>query len=62
MHWQEDSFFFFPDKARYFNWEGVPRQRARGKGTQEDCSALRLAGSRFMVMRLVSIALTQGPS
>jgi len=49
-----------------FYWEGEPRQRAEGKGTQENCSAPWLAVSGFMVRGLVSrclppIILTQSP-
>ena len=35
-------------------WEGAPGQRAAGKGTQESCSAKRLAVPGFMKMGLVS--------
>ena len=35
-------------------WEGFPRQRAAGEGTQENCCAMQLAVSGFMGMRLVS--------
>ena len=39
-------------------WEGAPRQRAAGKGTQENClvvpTAMWLAVSGFMVMELFS--------
>ena len=52
-------------------WEGAPRQRAAGKGTQENClvvpTAMWLAVSGFKVMELVSglslaSHLTQSPS
>ena len=53
--------------TKRLHWEGVVGQRAAGKGTQEDCSAMWLTVSSFMVVRLVSrfawpITLTQGPN
>ena len=55
LHWQEDSFFFFffMTKQDTFIGKGSPGRKQEGKGTQKDCSALWLAVSRFMVMRLV---------
>ena len=43
-HWQ----------SRRFYWEGRPGGEQEGKGTQENCSAVWLAVSGFMVMGLVS--------
>ena len=42
------------DKARDFLGKGRPGRERWGEGTQENCSALWLAVSGFMVMRLVS--------
>ena len=42
------------DKARDFIWKGHPGGEQEGKGTQENCSGMWLAGSGFMVMGLVS--------
>ena len=46
-------FFFFLTKQDTFIGKGSPGRKQEGKGTQKDCSALWLAVSRFMVMRLV---------
>ena len=51
------------DKARRFVGKGRPGGEQQGKGTQEDCSATRLAVPGFIVMGWVSwLSLTQGPS
>ena len=42
------------DKARDFIGKGNPGGEQQGKGTQENCSAVWLAVSGFMVMGLVS--------
>ena len=42
------------DKARDFIGKGHPGGEEQGKGTQEDCSAMGLAASGFMVMGLIS--------
>ena len=42
------------DKARDFIGKGHPGGEQQGKGTQENCSAMWLAVSGFMVMGLVS--------
>ena len=42
------------DKARDFIGKGHPGGEQQGKGTQENCSAVWLAVSGFMVMGLVS--------
>ena len=42
------------DKARDFIGKGPPGGEQQGKGTQENCSAMWLAVSGFMVMGLVS--------
>ena len=42
------------DKARDFIGKGRPGGEQEGKGTQENCSAMWLAVSGFMVMGLVS--------
>ena len=42
------------DKARDFIGKGHPGGEQQGKGTQENCSAMWLAVSDFMVMVLVS--------
>ena len=41
-------------QSKRFYWERAPRQRAAGKGTQENCSVTWRAVSDFMVMGLVS--------
>ena len=45
-------------QSKKFYWEGSPRRRAAGKGTQENChvapTAIWLAFSDFMVMGLIS--------
>ena len=43
MYWQ----------SKRLHWEGVPRPRAAGERTQENCSATRLTVSGIMVMGLV---------
>ena len=43
------------DKARDFIGKGHLGGEQQGKGTQEHCSATWLAGSRFMVVALVSV-------
>ena len=42
------------DKARDFIGKGCLGREQEGKGTQEDCSAMRLAVLGFMVIGLVS--------
>ena len=42
------------DKARDLIGKGCLGREQEGKGTQEDCSAMRLAVLGFMVMGLVS--------
>ena len=42
------------DKARDFIGRRHPSREQQGKGTQEDCSAMGLAASGFMVMGLIS--------
>ena len=44
----------YADKARDFIGKGHPGGEQQGKGTQENCSAVWLAVSGFMVMGLVS--------
>ena len=42
------------EKARDFSWKGHLGGEQQSKGTQEDCSAMGLAASGFMVMGLIS--------
>ena len=41
-------------QSKRFYWERAPGWRAVGKGTQENCSAMWLTVSGFMIMGLVS--------
>ena len=50
------------DTARDFVEEECPGGEQYGKGTRENCSAMRLAVSGFMVMRLVSGLSLTNPS
>ena len=41
-------------QSKRFSWEGAPRWRAAGEGTQENCFSMRLTVLGFIVMGLVA--------